>query len=426
MGRFSFLLAAVKGLKKKKKVRSKAADFERRKKAMVKPDSKPISFDDIPEDLLMKILAKLPAKHVTRLMGVSQLWYSLIASSYFTKLFLESPASARRPRMLMSLVDKADKRHYKFLSSSSTHDDPSDTSVCVLDQVLNMPGLGGDFVNPLRGLICVRLGRSLRIFNLTTRQRVTLPIIRSRLVTEANDNIWNFFLHDPVHDEYKVLSTVWEVSEDEGRVVRSEHQVLVLGPAASWRNTQGRIYPHRPYSRGIPLNVDDVMYYAAWIDKNISVVISFDSASEDFNMIELPIEAGIIWHANRASLMNYGGKLAVFECSRLPSDGSVDMWVMEDVGKWSKKTLVLPLSLMNFVHGDEFSVVGTNHRSLVMLVKTMVIPTEPRPFVHYDLETNKIIRRTELSPLPRLGFFGFSMQMALWQDDIENIMYLET
>ncbi|EFH52412.1 hypothetical protein ARALYDRAFT_906624 [Arabidopsis lyrata subsp. lyrata] len=54
-----------------------------------------------------------------------------------------------------------------------------------------MPGLGGYFVNALRGLICVGLGKRVRICNLTTKQRVTLPFIRSSLLAEANDDIWN-------------------------------------------------------------------------------------------------------------------------------------------------------------------------------------------------------------------------------------------
>ncbi|CAL9224738.1 unnamed protein product, partial [Arabidopsis halleri] len=355
MGRFSFLLATVKWLRKKKKVSPKAEDFERRTIAMVKPDSKHTGFDNIPEDLLMKIFARLSAKYVTRLRCVSKLWYSLITSRYFTKLFLESPSSAKRQRMLVSLVDMAAPRHYKYLSSSSTHDDHSDTSVCVMDQVLNMPGLEGYFVNALLGLICVRLGRSLRIFNLTTRQRVILPVLRSKLLTE--DNIWNGFAHDSVQDEYKVLSTFWEVSEDEGRVVRSDHQVLVLGRGASWRNTNGQIYSNRPYPQGCTMAINGVMYYGAWITKNTSVVMSFDLATEDFTMIELPIEAGIIWQASRANLMNYGDKVAVLEYSRLPSDGTIDLWVLEDARKvkWSKKTLVLPLSQMNFVHGNELT-----------------------------------------------------------------------
>ncbi|CAL9246641.1 unnamed protein product, partial [Arabidopsis halleri] len=343
---FSFRLAAVKGLMKKE-IRSTADEFERprkRRRVMVKPDAKPCGLENLTEDQLMDILARLPAKEVTRSMCVSQFWYS------------------------------ADQREYLLVSSSSSPHDHSDVSV--LDQDLNMPGMGGYFVNALRGLLCVRLGRSVRICNLTTKQRVTLPIIRAILLAEANDNIWNFFGYEPVYDEYKVLSTVWDVGEEE-RVVRSEHQVLVLGPGAYWRNTYSTIPPppHRPYSQGISIN--GVLYYGAWVDKNTCVVMSFDLSSEEFNLIELPVEAGIIWHTARANLINYKGKLTVFEYSRLAFDASVDLWVLENAGKknWSNKTMVLPLSEMNFAPDDKLGIQGTSRCNEVRLAMIKRIPT---------------------------------------------------
>ncbi|CAH8268383.1 unnamed protein product, partial [Arabidopsis lyrata] len=202
-------------------------------------------------------------------MCVSQLWYTVISSRVFINLF------RNRQRLLLSIVDKADPHKCGFLSSSSSSPrDHSDTSVSVLDQYLKMPGLGGYVVNALRGLLCVRLGRRVRICNLTTKQRVTLPIIRSSLLAEHSDNIWSYFGHDPVHDEYKVLSTTWVVTEEQR--VRSEHQVLVLGPGASWRSTQSRTLPpaHHPFSQGISIN--GMLYYGAWVDANKCVLMSFD------------------------------------------------------------------------------------------------------------------------------------------------------
>ncbi|CAH8268384.1 unnamed protein product [Arabidopsis lyrata] len=273
---------------------------------MVKSDSKSSGFENLTEDLFIEILLKLSAKQVTRAMCVSQLWYSVISSRYFTNLFLESSSLSKRPRLLMFLVDKKYQRNYEFLSSSS-HIDHVDTPVSVFDQTLDIKGLGGYFVNALRGLLCVRLGRSVRICNLTTMQLVDLPI-RSRLLAEANDNVWSYFGHDPVHDEYKVLSTVWEDSEEEG-IVRFENQMLVLGPGANWRNTYSITPPpHRPYSQGISINGVFIME------------------------LELPTEAGIVWHKYRANLINYGGKLAVLEYSSLSSNANVDLWVLEDPG----------------------------------------------------------------------------------------------
>lgn len=88
------------------KVRSKAHEFQearkRRRATMVKPDSKSSGFDKIPEDVLMNILTRLPAKVVVRSMCVSQLWYSVIACRYlihktfpWIPIIGETTASAR-------------------------------------------------------------------------------------------------------------------------------------------------------------------------------------------------------------------------------------------------------------------------------------------------------------------------------------------
>ncbi|KAG7560603.1 F-box associated interaction domain [Arabidopsis thaliana x Arabidopsis arenosa] len=229
-------------------------------------------------------------------------------------------------------------------------------------------------------------------------QLVDLPI-RSRLLAEANDNVWSYFGHDPVHDEYKVLSTVWEDSEGEG-IVRSEHQMLVLGPGAYWRNTYSITPPpHRPYS-------------------------------QEFNVIELPAEAGIVWHKDRANLINYGGKLAVLEYSSLSSNASVDLWVLEDSGdmKWSNKNLVLPLSQMNFVHGDKLEIQCMSRCGEIRLLKKNIRSFKTRPSVIYDLVKNKITRRLAITS-SMLWFCGTScrdLHTIFWEDDLESIMFLET
>ncbi|CAL9246638.1 unnamed protein product [Arabidopsis halleri] len=318
-------------------------------------NSKPCGFENLTDDLLMDILARLPAKEVTRSMCVSQLWYTIISSRVFINLFLESPSSTKRQRLLLSIVDKADPDKYGFLSSSSSSPrDHSDTSVSVLDQYLKMPGLGGYVVNALRGLLCVRLGRRVRICNLTTKQRVTLPIIRSSLLAEQSDNIWIYFGHDPVRDEYKVLSTTWVITEEHR--VRSEHQVLVLGPVASWRSTQSRTLPppHHPFSQ--------------------------------------------------------------------------DLWVMEDMKmkKWSKNTLVLPLSQMNFVQGDQLVMQCTCRCGELRLGLKNLTACQPSRYVIYDMEKNKITRILEIIPPLHLMFLGINkgLQTTYCEDDIESIMYL--
>lgn len=115
---------------------------------------------------------------------------------------------------------------------------------------------------------------------------------------------------------------------------------------------------------------------------------------------------------------------------RLMTDASVDLWVMENAGKkkWSNKTVVLPLSQMNFAPSDKLGMQGTSRCNEVRLAMIKRIPTtEPRRSVIYDLEKNKITRKLEVKPLPHLWCMGVKKgdQTTFWED-IESIMYLET
>ncbi|CDY29077.1 BnaC07g32830D [Brassica napus] len=292
--------------------------------------------------------------------------------------------------MLMSFVDSDEP--YKYALISSSHDPVPLISpfypapMYDLDQDLTMPRIGGCFVSALRGLLCVRLLRSVRICNLTTMQRVTLPIITSRIVPENNENIWSYFGHEPVHDEYKVLSTVWEVSEEE-KVVRSEHQVLVLGHGASWRSTRSTIPPppHCPYMHGISIN--GVLYYGAWVDKNRCVVMSFDMRYED-----------------------------------------IDLWFVQDAGKsgWSdKKSFVLPIfETRTLSMASRLLIQPTSHSSEICLKPEEINRHNPRCVI-YDLERCKITRLINGMRIVDRFWGSTFMETTFW-DDIESIMYLET
>lgn len=403
-----------------------AARDRKRSKTVVKPAW------NLLDELLMEIIPRLPAKSLMRFKCVSRLWHSLITSRYLTNRFLKySSSSVQRSRMLMSFVDSDEP--YKYALISSSHDPVPLISpfypapMYDLDQDLTMPRIGGCFVSALRGLLCVRLLRSVRICNLTTMQRVTLPIITSRIVPENNENIWSYFGHEPVHDEYKVLSTVWEVSEEE-KVVRSEHQVLVLGHGASWRSTRSTIPPppHCPYMHGISIN--GVLYYGAWVDKNRCVVMSFDMRYEEFTLIELPVEAGIVWDARTMNLMNYKGKLAVFEYSSIMINGSIDLWFVQDAGKsgWSdKKSFVLPIfETRTLSMASRLLIQPTSHSSEICLKPEEINRHNPRCVI-YDLERCKITRLINGMRIVDRFWGSTFMQTTFW-DDIESIMYLET
>ncbi|CAF1838867.1 unnamed protein product [Brassica oleracea] len=313
------------------------------------------AFEHIPNKVLMEILIRLPAKSVMRFKCTRQ-----------------------SSRLFMYIVNNEKPSGYMFLSTSPNPD--SDKSILSLDHVLDMPVLGGHFVSGIRGLLCLRTERRMQICNLTTKQLVELELPP----IDYDDNVWNYFGHDHVRDEYKVLNIVWEFSNDGEKLLRSsEYQVLVLAPQASWRNTQSSFIrpPHLPCTKGISIN--GVLYCRAQIDRSDTfVVMSFDLTSED-----------------------------------------VDIWTLEDAEKsiWSNmKSFVLTISDMDFVSWSRVWRQGTSRSGEVWLGKTNF---DRDLFISYDLERNNIIKRIEMNPL--FNQTEEAMYIFFW-DDMESIMYLET
>lgn len=156
-----------------------------------------MALPDIPEEVLIDILIRLPVKSLMRFKCVSsKQWLTLITSTYLTNLYLKSSS----PRLFAYIVDKYNRSHYALVkSSSSSHDH----SVSVMDQVqdLTMLGMGGYIMSAVRGLVCFRMGKITRICNLNTRQVLKFPIIKSKV---KGYNVWNYLGYDSVHDEYKV------------------------------------------------------------------------------------------------------------------------------------------------------------------------------------------------------------------------------
>ncbi|KAL0847843.1 hypothetical protein Bca101_021090 [Brassica carinata] len=407
MAGLSFRIAAVKGLRKKK--------MKRNRRAFSKPDSKPVAavIPELPGDVLMQILARLPANLLLQFKCVSRLWYSMISSPYFANLFRKTPSLLRERRVY--LVDHDAQGDYTLCSTLS---EKHRSNIYRFDQVTPVMG-GGCFVNALRGLMCSRIGTRVRICNLTTKQHVELPLVVSS-ITGDDSNMWNHFGYDPIQEEYKVISLTWEMTQE--RVVRSDHHVLVLGPGASWRRITQSFPPHRPYSQGI--SIGRHLYYGAWTDDNTCVVVRFDMTSETFNLIKLPVEAGIVWDTRATNVMNYRGKLAVFDYSFLERKDMMDLWSFEDDRQWwTKKTFSLPTSILYLLSMGDLFVQSTSREGMI------------RCFVHddsvvrgsmiCDLETCKFTEGFLSCILPRRPSEIRSFPTSYYWDDFESIMYLE-
>ncbi|EFH41067.1 predicted protein [Arabidopsis lyrata subsp. lyrata] len=385
---------------------------------------------EIPLDLQIEILIRLPAKSLMRFKCVSKLWFSLIRSRCFSNCYLKVASPPRPPRLYMSLVDHIQCNSMEVcynpresvllsLSSSSStnaksfHQDlampgmggrnmmilrglilyivcrkaciynpttrqccnsmevcynpcesvllslssSSSTDAKSFHQDLTMPGMGGHNMMILRGLILYIVCRKACIYNPTTRQCVTLPAVKSNIFAQEDyrKSVLYFLGHDPVLDQYKVVCTV-AVSSKRFKRITSEHWVFVLEPGGSWKRIEFDL-PHCPARLGLCIN--GVIYFLASACMSSDILVSFDVMSEEFKWIQGPPVASAF---KPMGFIEYLGKPSVFDHSHLKRKGSVDLWVLEDAGKWSKKSLVLQPCQMHLVDKKlSFTVKGSGH-----------------------------------------------------------------
>ncbi|KAG7643848.1 F-box associated domain type 3 [Arabidopsis suecica] len=382
---------------------------------------------EIPPDLLMEIVMRLPAKSMVRFKCISKQWSSLISCRYFCNSLFTSVTRQKQPHIHMCLVDHGGQRVLLSLSSTSP-----DNTCYVVDQDLSLTGMGGFFLNLVRGLLCFSVREKACIYNPTTRQRLTLPAIKSDIIALKDEmkDIRYYIGHDPVNDQYKLVCTIG-ISSAFFTNLKSEHWVFVLEAGGSWRKvrTLESYHPHAPSTVGQFIN-GSVVYYMAWLDMDTCAVVSFDITSEELTTIIVTLEAGdVALPAVRmkAGLIQYHGEIAVFDHTHLKEKFLVDLWVLKDAGmkKWSKKRLVLQPCQKHLVHDDiELVVKGTTQDGKVILAPVNMC--SQLYILCYDMGSNDL-RKVEIKGVPDIWFDKecyFDLKYSV--DESEDVIYLET
>ncbi|CAH8305894.1 unnamed protein product [Eruca vesicaria subsp. sativa] len=337
-------------------------------KRVTKKEDENDPFSNIPLDLIVKILLKVPTKSIARLVLVSRKWLSIIRGKDFINLYLARSS----PRFLLAVFGSNVEE--QFLQTCSQVDPSLDRHrLDITPHKLNADG----FSPPIRGLVCRQMDFKVVISNPSTGQVLTLPRVKT-----TRRGILSFFGYDPVNDVYKILCmTILQGRQRRGsQVVSEEHQVYTLGAQRKWRMIECK-QPHLPlplcvFTKGICIN--GVLYYYAWI-KDEAFLISFDLISEEFNAIKLPEDIKCV--------VNYNGKVAI---SSWPTrHGEVRLWILEDASKqeWSKVSIVVPswIDLIDIRHG--YRLRGTlSTGELVFVPRTF--PINPFYFISYNLKEN--------------------------------------
>ncbi|XP_020884762.1 LOW QUALITY PROTEIN: F-box protein At2g40925, partial [Arabidopsis lyrata subsp. lyrata] len=328
----------------------------------------------------------------------------------------------QQPRLYMCLVTKDNQG--LLLSSTS----PDNTSFVVVHQDLSIPGIGGYFLDAVPGLMCFQFRTKACIYNPSTKQILTLPSVKSDITAQQGQLKSTQYVigRDPVNDQYKLFCTI-EISSQWFANMRSEHWVFTLEARGSWKKVVplGDYHPHAPATAG--RSIHGVVHYLAWVDLYNCAVVSFDIMSEEVTTFLLPQkirDVPVPALMMKADLIEYDGKLAIFNHSYLKDECSVDLWVLKDAGmkKWSNKRLVLQPCQRHLVHDIDLIVKGTTQDGKVMLAPLEMC--SQFYILFHDVQSNDL-RKVEIKGVPRLWFHKECYFDLKFVDESESFIYVE-
>ncbi|KAF8045118.1 hypothetical protein N665_5574s0001 [Sinapis alba] len=273
---------------------------------------------NIPLDLVVEILKKLPAKSLVRFRCVSKQWSSIISSH---RDFLDSivTRSLAQPQCMHFIFHHCTSK--PFFIFTSTYQKMAGNDEAIFIPSLTRPGI----YQYVRGLILCWSYRSFNIviYNPTTRQALWLPDQQPFMKLY---NYTYFFGYDPLENQYKVLGIPHKHMEKACLVFT----LTVPTATKNWRYIES-IGPSHHYPIQPAICINGVIYYQACTTEYGStyVFMSFDVRYEKFEQLNAPTN-------HLSSLMNYRGKLGLMCCKK-----GVEIWVMERTDhektqEWSK------------------------------------------------------------------------------------------
>ncbi|KFK44888.1 hypothetical protein AALP_AA1G315900 [Arabis alpina] len=343
----------------------------------------------IPNDVIIEILSRLPAKSTARFRCVSKQWRSTLCRQDFKELFLTR--SSARPRLLIS-VKKDDERNF-FLSSLSQNPYEKSSLVVAAEFLIKFSKDMSQYpYSYASGLIYIpRADDDTKrvICNPITGQYVTLPELRKVYG-------YSYLGFDPIDKEFKVLlmNTPYDYIAPSDAV----HYIWTLGSGnLGWRKIQCP-FTHEPFYYG-RICINGVLYYLALHSQlRKDVIVCFDVRSEKFNFIEAHSSCGF-----STIFINYKGKLGgiTYSYDRYSNDThKLCMWVLEDVEKQEWSTYVYSLRNTQLVRNrntvvkvdwKNLSVAGMTATGEIVLSPN-VGSCEPFYVLYFSLERNTLQR----------------------------------
>ncbi|CAF1862902.1 BnaCnng32450D [Brassica napus] len=330
---------------------------------------------NIPLDLMVEILEKLPTKSLARFRCVSYQWESMInkfivIDSIMTRRLNQPP---RDPHFLFKrhwFQPRLDHIPHTILSYTYLYHQVTDEQQLYHEEIIEKEEgylMGFQYARGLIGFCCSR-NDQFRIHNLTTRQSLFLP------VTRLPGSLFYLF-----------------------------------------GDIQCSIGVHFLFEQAICINGE--IYYIARNANCTHVLVSFDVRHEKFSYVQTPGNLLAYHHHEDLTIVNYHGKLGCICRNKV----DVDMWVMQDAKKqeWSKITFLDMLQSLPKLN-TRFAGVANPGGEIVIVHQPHLIIELALNVYYYDTKQNGL-RRSEIQTTSPSDLVSIRAVM----DHVENIMRLK-
>uniref|UniRef100_A0A7N2R2N3 F-box domain-containing protein n=2 Tax=Quercus lobata TaxID=97700 RepID=A0A7N2R2N3_QUELO len=296
--------------------------------------------DYLPDEVVLKILHRLPVKSLIRFRCVSKSWNSLITTPSFINSHLSYNSSNSDKLIVRHGVGKPYLEHYKLI------EDNNDSS-SVQIQHIDFPLASSRFrlIGSVNGLLCLCELERYVLWNPSIRKFITLPNPCITVKSHGEIDHRSAFGFDPRTNDYKVVRIVFQDGTKTSEAAKIPVVEIYSLNEGSWRITSAG----NSFSPGFMFNdagqpsasLNGAVHFVG-IDRDDNfcpLVLSFDLGDEVFRII--PVPNGAFRPTGYVLTSVIGGSLSLLcHDSLKDTKQCCSIWVMKEYGvvdSWTKQ-----------------------------------------------------------------------------------------
>ncbi|KAL9230473.1 hypothetical protein vseg_005819 [Gypsophila vaccaria] len=333
----------------------------------------------IPQELMVNIFSRLPAKSVGRCRCVSKPWRCLLSEAHFIKAHLDRTKEVMDSELVMLMSSDSNTMY----STKIAHNALSETIALIteLGHVVSSQ-FWTEGMPSCNGLILIEDDTDKRLLvNPTTKTVRELPVSPYALDPHASFTMYGLG-YDHVSDDYKVVTLSYYNTDNEYEPDCTEMFVNVYSVrSGTWKQVESSPYDHAVGQVTAGVFVSGRIHWLASTTSDYSsVLVGFDLTEEKFYEVAAPSSIdGDKFVFNR--LVVLGGCLSICPSSL---NKETDIWMMKEYGakqSWTKFSIVEDQKM-----GSEFRpiVYMAGQREVVLLKDEETVAEK---MVMYDLDS---------------------------------------